>query len=42
MRIGNALVTRRMGWDAIGDAEREAIKKVVVANIDAIIEGVSP
>ena len=35
-RVAQALVLRRMGWTAIGQPERDAIKRAVVANIDAI------
>jgi AcrR family transcriptional regulator len=36
-RVAQALVLRRMGWAAIGEREREAIKHVVLANLDSIL-----
>ena len=38
-RIANALVLRRIGWESIGDAQRETIRRVVTQNVDAILEG---
>ena len=38
-RLAQALVLRRMEWTAIGERERDAIKKVVHQNVDAILEG---
>ncbi len=38
-RLAQALVLRRMEWNAIGERERDAIKQVVHQNIDAILEG---
>jgi AcrR family transcriptional regulator len=36
-RVARALVLRRMEWDAIGEKERAAIKRVVLANVDDIL-----
>ncbi len=38
-RVAQALVLRRMGWPAIGERERDEIKRIVRQNIDAILEG---
>ncbi len=35
-RVAQALVLRRMGWTAIGEAERTRIKRVIVDHINAI------
>ena len=37
-RVAQTLVTRRMEWKQIGDAERALIKRVVLGQIDDIIE----
>lgn len=39
-RVAHTLVLRRMGWSAIGDAERGAIKRVIAADVRAILDGV--
>ena len=39
-RVAHTLVLRRMGWSAIGDAERAAIKRVIAADVRAILDGV--
>jgi len=39
-RVAHTLVLRRMGWSAIGDAERAAIKRVVAADVRAILDNV--
>jgi TetR/AcrR family transcriptional regulator, regulator of cefoperazone and chloramphenicol sensitivity len=36
-RVAQALVLRRMGWQAIGETERAAIKRVIVENIELIL-----
>ncbi len=36
-RVAQALVLRRMGWQAIGETERAAIKRVIIENIEAIL-----
>jgi TetR/AcrR family transcriptional regulator, regulator of cefoperazone and chloramphenicol sensitivity len=41
-RVAQTLVLRRMQWPAIGDRERGEIRRVVLQNIDAILEGVRP
>lgn len=38
-RVAQALVLRRMAWSAIGDAERAEIKKIILQNVDSILEG---
>ena len=38
-RVAQTLVLRRMEWTAIGERERDAIKKVIHQNVDAILEG---
>jgi AcrR family transcriptional regulator len=37
-RVARELMLRRMGWRTIGDRERAAIKRVVVAQVNAIID----
>ena len=37
-RVAQALILRRMDWTEIGDRERAAIKRVVVANAEALID----
>lgn len=37
-RVAQTLVLKRMGWQAIGDAERARIKRIIVANVDAILD----
>ena len=39
-RVAHTLVLRRMGWSAIGEAERAAIKRVVAADVRAILDNV--
>lgn len=39
-RVAHTLVLRRMGWGAIGEAERAAIKRVVAADVRAVLDGV--
>jgi AcrR family transcriptional regulator len=39
-RVAHSLVLRRMGWPAIGERERAAIKRVVVADVHAILDHV--
>jgi AcrR family transcriptional regulator len=39
IRVAQTLVTRRMEWSAIGDRERGEIRRVVLQNIGAILEG---
>jgi TetR/AcrR family transcriptional regulator, regulator of cefoperazone and chloramphenicol sensitivity len=38
-RVAQALVLRRMGWSAIGPQQRAEIKRIVIAQIDAILNG---
>ncbi|MCI5077665.1 CerR family C-terminal domain-containing protein [Oricola sp.] len=38
-RVAQTLVLRRMNWTVIGEPERKAIKKVILQNLDAILEG---
>jgi AcrR family transcriptional regulator len=38
-RVSQALVTRQMGWPAIGERERAEIKRVVAGHIAAILAG---
>jgi TetR/AcrR family transcriptional regulator, regulator of cefoperazone and chloramphenicol sensitivity len=38
-RVAQAAVLRRTGWSAIGERERNTIKKVILENVDAIFEG---
>ncbi len=37
-RVAQTLVMRRMGWKAVGAAEREKIKRIIAANVDAILD----
>jgi len=37
-RVAQALVLRGMGWETIGKTERDAIKRIVVAQINAILD----
>ena len=37
-RVAQTLVLRRLGWKTIGAAEREKIKRIIVANINAILD----
>lgn len=37
-RVAQAVVLRRMEWQAVGEAERARIKRVIVAHIDAILD----
>lgn len=37
-RVARELVLRRMGWRTIGDEQRAAIKRVVAAEVNAIID----
>ncbi len=37
-RVANAMVLRRMRWDAIGDRERALIKRIVVEHAHAILD----
>jgi AcrR family transcriptional regulator len=37
-RVAQALVLRRIGWTTIGEAERDKIKRVIIAHIDAILD----
>jgi AcrR family transcriptional regulator len=37
-RVAQTLVLKRMGWQGIGDAERARIKRIIVANVDAILD----
>ena len=37
-RVARELVLRRMGWRTIGETERAAIKRVVVAQVNAILD----
>lgn len=41
-RVAQALVLRRMGWQAIGETERAAIKRVIIENIEAILRADVP
>jgi len=41
-RVAQALVLRRMGWQAIGESERAEIKRVVIENIEAILRADVP
>jgi AcrR family transcriptional regulator len=38
-RVAQALVRRRLGWGTIGDRERAQIKRIIAANIKAILDG---
>lgn len=38
-RVSQALVTRHMGWPAIGERERAEIKRVIASNVAAILAG---
>jgi TetR/AcrR family transcriptional regulator, regulator of cefoperazone and chloramphenicol sensitivity len=38
-RVANAMVLRRIGRDALGPEERDAIKRILVGNIDAMLGG---
>lgn len=38
-RIANALVLRRIARDALGPVEREEIKRILAANVDAMLAG---
>jgi AcrR family transcriptional regulator len=38
-RVAQALVLRRMGWQAIGAKERAEIKRLAIQQIDAILDG---
>jgi AcrR family transcriptional regulator len=38
-RVAQTLVFRRMGWRTIGDKQRDEIKRVVQANVTAILAG---
>jgi AcrR family transcriptional regulator len=37
-RVARELVLRRMGWRSVGEKERAAIKRVVVAQVNAILD----
>jgi hypothetical protein len=37
-RVAQALVLRGMGWTAVGKKERDAIKQLVLAQINAILD----
>jgi len=37
-RVAQEMVLRRMGWTAIGKAERAAIRKMVIAQINAVLD----
>lgn len=39
-RVAHSLVLRRMDWPAIGERERAAIKRVVVADVHAVLDHV--
>lgn len=41
-RVAQTLVLRRMGWKAIGDAERATIKRIITAQAGAILDGAAP
>ena len=42
-RLANTMVLRVMDWKSIGEAERQAIKRLIVGNVSAILAGeVSP
>ena len=36
-RVAQALVLRRLGWPSIGERERTEIKRIIIANVDAIL-----
>jgi AcrR family transcriptional regulator len=38
-RVAQALVLRRMEWEAIGDRERAEIKRIVTENVDTLLGG---
>lgn len=38
-RVAQTMVFRRMKWTSIGDSERDAIKRIILQNMDAILEG---
>jgi TetR/AcrR family transcriptional regulator, regulator of cefoperazone and chloramphenicol sensitivity len=40
-RVSQALVTRHMGWTAIGERERAEIKRIVAGHVAAILTGVA-
>jgi hypothetical protein len=37
-RVAQAVVLRRMGWKSIGEKERAQIKRIVIQNLDAILD----
>jgi AcrR family transcriptional regulator len=37
-RVAQAVVLRRLEWSAVGDAERALIKRIVLENLDTIID----
>lgn len=37
-RVARALVLRRMGWRAVGEKERAMVKRIVIAQTDAILD----
>lgn len=37
-RVAQALVLRKMGWQAVGDGERENIKRIVTSQINAVLD----
>ena len=40
-RVSQALVTRHLGWPAIGARERAEIKRVIAGHIASILDGAS-
>lgn len=40
-RVSQALVTRHMGWQAIGERQRAEIKRVIAGHVAAILAGVA-
>ena len=38
-RVAHTLVLRRMEWSAIGERERSEIKRIILQNVDSILEG---
>ena len=37
-RVAQTLVLRRMGWRSVGEAQRAAIKRIVIGQIDDILD----
>ena len=37
-RVAQALVLRRMGWSAVGETQRAEIKRIVLRQVEAILD----